>query len=89
MCPFSTSAAPCQLVEHDLFHASKRLRPLVDCGTVSIMTIAEARRLVGARSNYHLAQILACDKSLVSRWKRKGGNRVPSHWAKRIREMVK
>lgn len=76
-------------MDRDVHHNYLRLHPLVDRAIWADMTIAEARRLVGARSNYHLAQILECDKSLVSRWKRKGGNRVPDHWAKRIREMLK
>lgn len=42
------------------------------------MTVDELRRIRGARSDYHLAQIEGVTKQAVSRWRQRG--KVPSRY---------
>jgi hypothetical protein len=49
------------------------------------MTLAEARRLLGVKTNYQFAKKTGWQQSTISRWKDKNG-RVPPAWADRIRK---
>lgn len=52
------------------------------------MTIAEARRLLGVKTNYQLAKRLDIDVSTVSRWKSRRNNFVPPSRAAKIRALA-